>query len=386
MSRGPWHRIAAGALLVTALASCRHADSQRDVTPPASDSPPAESVHAVHIDASMAAAIHVSAVERKPSPRLLRATGKVQFEESRLARVLAPVAGEVTGFRLKVGDPVKKDQTLFALNSRDAAAVIEDHLDAHRDLDLAEKTLAMTQDLFEHQAASRLSLEQAQNDVAKAHTKVDRTEAALLAIGLRPDDAAGGAIDARVPVISPIHGAVIEVHVTDGQYVQTDSSPLVAIADLSEVWVEADVFERDLHLVHTGESAVVTTTAYPSDQFRAHVERVSDTLDPVTRTVKVRFLVSNPTLRLKPEMFAEVVLALESQEDGISVPASALFTEADRMFVYVAIDDHTFTRRGVEAVADSADTRRVLRGLSPGDRVVVSGAVLLRAQEDRNGG
>jgi cobalt-zinc-cadmium efflux system membrane fusion protein len=334
----------------------------------------------------MAASIKVAAVELKSVPRLLRAAGKVQFEENRLARVLAPVAGEVTGLRLKVGDQVRKDQTLFSLNSRDAAAALEDHVDAHRDLDLAEKTLAVTKDLFDHQAASQLSLEQAQNDVAKAKTKVNRTEAALVAIGLSADDAAGGAIDARVPVISPIAGAVIETKVTEGQYVQTDSTPLVTIADLSEVWVDADVFERDVHVVHVGESAVVTTTAYPDDQFRARVERISETLDPATRTIKVRFLVSNPTLRLKPEMFADVVLALESTEEAISVPTSAIFTDGDRLFVYVAIDNVTFARRSIEAVSESADRRRILRGLSPGDRVVVDGAVLLRAQEDRNGG
>ena len=373
-------------LAALGLSSCARSSAEPAAAQGAPDSQPADVTRQVHIDQSMAASIRVAAVELKSVPRLLRAAGKVQFEENRLARVLAPVAGEVTGLRLKVGDQVRKDQTLFSLNSRDAAAALEDHVDAHRDLDLAEKTLAVTKDLFDHQAASQLSLEQAQNDVAKAKTKVNRTEAALVAIGLSADDAAGGAIDARVPVISPIAGAVIETKVTEGQYVQTDSTPLMTIADLSEVWVDADVFERDVHLVHVGESAVVTTTAYPDDQFRARVERISETLDPATRTIKVRFLVSNPTLRLKPEMFADVVLALESTEEAISVPTSAIFTDGDRVFVYVAIDNVTFARRSIDAVSESADRRRILRGLSPGDRVVVDGAVLLRAQEDRNGG
>jgi cobalt-zinc-cadmium efflux system membrane fusion protein len=373
-------------LAALGLSSCARSSAEPAGGQSAADSQPADAARQVHIDPSMAGSIKVAAVELKSVPRLLRAAGKVQFEDNRLARVLAPVAGEVIGLRLKVGDQVRKDQTLFSLNSRDAAAALEDHLDAHRDLDLAQKTLAITQDLFDHQAASQLSLEQAQNDVAKAKTKVNRTEAALVAIGLSADDAAAGAIDARVPVVSPIAGAVIETKVTEGQYVQTDSTPLVTIADLSEVWVDADVFERDVHLVHVGESAVVTTTAYPDDQFRARVERISETLDPATRTIKVRFLVSNPTLRLKPEMFADVVLALESTEGAISVPASAIFTDGDRLFVYVAIDNVTFARRSIEAVSESADRRRILRGLSPGDRIVVDGAVLLRAQEDRNGG
>jgi len=379
-------RLIALALAALAVSSCARSSAEPASAQRAPDAEPAEAVRQVHIDPSMVSSIKIAPVELRSTPRLLRAAGKVQFEENRLARVLAPVAGEVTGLRLRVGDQVRKDQTLFSLNSRDAAAALEDYVDAHRDLDLAQKTLAVTQDLFDHQAASQLSLEQAQNDVAKAKTRVNRTQAALVAIGLSADDAAGGAIDARVPVISPIAGAIIETKVTEGQYVQTDSTPLVTIADLSEVWVDADVFERDVHLVHVGESAVVTTTAYPDDQFRARVERISETLDPATRTIKVRFLVSNPSLRLKPEMFADVVLALEATEEAISVPVSAIFTDGDRTFVYVAIDNATFARRGVDAVAESPDRRRVLRGLASGDRVVVDGAVLLRAQEDRNGG
>ena len=186
-------------LAALGLSSCARSSAEPAAAQSAPDSQPADATRQVHIDQSMASSITVAAVELKAVPRLLRAAGKVQFEDNRLARVLAPVAGEVIGMRLKVGDQVRKDQTLFSLNSRDAAAALEDHLDAHRDLDLAEKTLAVTKDLFDHQAASQLSLEQAQNDVAKAKTKVNRTEAALTAIGLSADDAAAGAIDARVP-------------------------------------------------------------------------------------------------------------------------------------------------------------------------------------------
>jgi cobalt-zinc-cadmium efflux system membrane fusion protein len=331
----------------------------------------------------MRSKIQVATVALHEVPRLLRATGQVQFEDRRVARVLAPVAGEVTGLSSSVGDHVRRNQPLFYLKSRDAGSAIEDHLDAYRDLDLAEKNLAMTKDLFDHQAQSKFALAQAQNDVDKAQARVARTEGALASIGIDPKDDANEPLDPRVPVTSPIDGVILERQAGDGQYVQPDPTPLVVVADLSEVWVEADVFERDLHLVKAGDRAEVTTAAYPDEQFAATVARVSDVLDPATRTVKVRFVVSNPTLRLKPEMFATVTLFVDDVEQGITIPASAVITEGDRTYTYVAVDSHTFARRNVDVSPDTADTRRVLKGLQANDRVVVTGALQLRSQEDR---
>jgi len=343
---------------------------------------PAGAVALVKIDDAMASAIRVGPVEVKRLPRQIRTTGKVELDEGRVARLAAPVAGLVSGLHVAVGDRVGQGQPLFYLNSRDAATAVEDAVDAQHDLDLAEKVATMTQDLYDHQASSKLALQQAQNDLAKARFRVERTQAALATIGLGPVGDANQ-LDARVPVTSPISGAVIERHLSDGQFAQADSSPLLTIADLSTVWVEADVFERDLHLVRAGEQADVTTNAYPDVQFRAQVTRVSDVLDPTTRTVKVRFLVANPQLRLKPEMFATVTLLVDEVESAVTVPASAVITEGEKTFVYVAIADRAFARRPVQTVADSREVRRILQGLDERDRVVTAGALLLRSQENR---
>ncbi len=195
----------------------------------------------------------------------------------------------------------------------------------------------------------------------------------------------GAGLDPRVPVSSPVDGVVLERHASDGQYVQPDPTPLLTIANLSTVWVEADVFERDLHLVRVGCAAEVTTAAYPDRLFRARVARISDVVDPATRTLKVRFVTANPDLRLKPEMFATVTLFVGGAQDAIVVPPAAVLTEGPNAFVYVALDRRTFARRRVELAPDaSADARRIVKGIRPGDRVVTSGAVLLRGHEDLN--
>jgi cobalt-zinc-cadmium efflux system membrane fusion protein len=342
---------------------------------------PPDAVALVRIDPSMTEAVRVAPVGLRTVPREIRTTGKVQFDEGRVARVLAPVAGQVVGLHVNVGDRVARGETLFSLNSREASAAIEEALNARHDFDLAEKTLTMTQDLFDHQAASQIALQQAATDVVKSRVRVDRTAAALTAIGL-PTAEDLGRLDAKVPVTSPLAGAVIDRHLSDGQYVQPDPAPLLTIADLSTVWVEADVFERDLRLLRIGESAEVQTTAYPDERFVAKVAYVSDVLDPATRTVKVRFVVANSRLRLKPEMFATVILLVEDAEQALTVPASAVIAEGEKSFVYVAIDDRTFVRKAVEAAADAPNSRRIIRGLKAGDRVVTVGAVLLRGHED----
>ena len=186
----------------------------------------------------------------------LSGTGKVQFNEDRTVRILAPLPGQVVDFHLRVGDPIEKDQLLFSIKSREVASLVTDYLESQRDLDLAQKTYNMNKDLFEHQAASRISFQQAESDLAKANTNVARGEEALRVLGIDPKEAVkDGGLRSLVPVRSPMAGTLIERNLTPGQFVQADSTALLTIADLSTVWVLVDVFERDIHLVQVGSKS-----------------------------------------------------------------------------------------------------------------------------------
>src|SRR6185295_5698940 len=131
---------------------------------------------------------------------------------------------------------------------------------------------------------------------------------------------------------------------------QADSTPLITLADLSTVWVLVDVFERDIHLIHRGQKVSVTAAAYPSRTFTAAVERISDKVDPETRTLKVRLLVSNPGALLKSEMFITASVELNETTTGVAIPATALFTEDEKSYVFLAVAARRFVRRGVAAV------------------------------------
>jgi RND family efflux transporter MFP subunit len=239
----------------------------------------------------------------------------------------------------------------------------------------------MTKDLFEHQAASRISMQQSENDLAKARAKVAQCEEILRVLGF--DEAAlrdGAAVPSRMAIRTPIGGTVTERSITNGQFVGSDSTALMTIADLASVWVQADVFERDIHSIAAGQKADVTTAAYPDDHFTAQVARIGTVVDPQTRTAKMRFVVANPGLRLKPGMFTEATVQIHQSVAALTVPAKAVFVEDGKSYAFVQTGG-TFSRREISTVAGSGNRVRVTGGLAAGDRVVTDGVLLLRALE-----
>jgi membrane fusion protein, heavy metal efflux system len=365
-----------------ALAGCQAGAGSRDAPASSTESNPRPGGGAVRLDASQIQQVQTEELSTHAPEDAIKATGTVEFNADRMARVLPPVSGQVRDLAVKVGDSVLKDSVLFVLSSREVAGAISDHRASHKDLELAEKTFAMTDDLFAHQAASRMALQQAENDVAKARAKVLQSEEVLQVLGLdghQEDDAAH--VPSRLPVRSPITGTIMERTVTSGQFVGPDNPPLLTIADLTNVWVQADVFERDVRHISVGQKADVTTAAYPDQHFIAEVSHVGDVVDPQTRTAKVRILVANPHLRLKPGMFASVSLSMPDAGSFLTVPAKAVLVENGKSFAYVQVGALEFHRREIDTLASGTDRLRIVRGLMPGDRVITDGVLLLRQLE-----
>ena len=379
--------IAATALVSAAalLAAACHTEAARATgdSQPAATAAPRAADGVVQLDPENLKQITVGRAQDEDAPEALTTTGKVQFDENKIARILPPVNGQIQQLKVQVGDSVHGGEILFMLNSRDVAAAFAEHTAAHRDLDLAQQTYAMTQDLFEHQAASKISLQQTKNEVDKDLARLRQSEQVLRVLGVdMPEDADEASIVPRVPVRAPIDGVVTQRSVTEGQFVDTQAEPLLTVADLSTVWVLADVFERNLHVISLGQRAEVTTTAYPDERFVARVAQIGNTVDPETHTVTVRFLVNNPQRRLKPGMFATASIQLaDVPAKGLTVPATAVFMEDGRSYSYVQTNAREFRRREVSAVPDGEHRMRVIAGLGAGDRVVTDGVLLLRQEE-----
>ena len=179
-----------------------------------------------------------------------------------------------------------------------------------------------------------------------------------------------------VTITAPISGSVIDLAVAPGAYWNDPTAALMTIADLSTIWVAANVPENDTSRIAKGQAVEVTLPAYPGEVLRGQVLFVSDVLDPDTRRTKVRIAFPNPGIRLKPNMFANVSFITPAQPMTV-VPTAALVMKDDADRVFVEVAPWTFEPRPVEIDAQQADLAIVKSGLKVGDRVVIKGGVLL---------
>jgi cobalt-zinc-cadmium efflux system membrane fusion protein len=322
--------------------------------------------------------VRIKEVEVSSEATPTEATGKVAFDEGRVSRVGAPVSGRILELRVQPGDHVRKGQPLVVIASPDAESAFADWIAARADAVLAEKNLERQRRLLADQAVSQKEVLQAEGDATKARAARARALGRLEVLGISPDDPNGR--PSRYLLRSPIDGVVVERPANPGMEVRADSgASLVTVADLTRLWVLADVFERDVGSVTAGGRAEVRVAAWPGRVWQGKIAHVGDVVDPQTRTVKVRVEVQNPEQRLKPEMFARVTLSGGTAAQGLTVPAQAVLTDGAASAVVVALGDGRFERRTVEAGPERDGHVRILSGLAAGERVVVDGAIYLSA-------
>jgi cobalt-zinc-cadmium efflux system membrane fusion protein len=175
---------------------------------------------------------------------------------------------------------------------------------------------------------------------------------------------------------APVSGSIIDLQVATGAYLNDPTAAIMTIADLSTVWVTANVPEKDTALVTQGQAADVVFTAYPSEVFKGQVLFVSDVLDPDTRRTKVRIAFANPQLRLKPNMFATATFLAPPRVMPI-LPTNALVLRNETDEVFVETAPWQFEARRVDIAFQEGDQAVVTSGLKAGQRVVIKGGVLL---------
>jgi cobalt-zinc-cadmium efflux system membrane fusion protein len=189
--------------------------------------------------------------------------------------------------------------------------------------------------------------------------------------------------DNRFALHAPISGIVTERTINPGMEVRPDlSDPLFVISDLKTLWLQMDIFEKDLGLIRIGGKVLLHVPAYPHETFTATISYINQVVDETTRTVKVRCQVPNLNGRLLPAMFAEVEVQSDPNDKAIVVPLTALFTEAESDWLYIKIGDGRYQKRPIKVGLRLKDSAVILDGLRAGERLVVDGALLLRTEED----
>jgi cobalt-zinc-cadmium efflux system membrane fusion protein len=375
--------IVAGAILVASVAC-----SDRDGKKPTPAATPDSSTGLVVIarDSPKLAQIRVGTVETAELPMdEVTAPGKIEPNPTRVSRVLLPVPGRISKVLVTVGDSVATGQPLLMFESPEADGAMSAYLQAEAALAQSKAALAKakadldrTRDLYEHDAVAKKDVLTAENALAQAQAAVDQATASreqasgkLKLLGL-----SNGKFGQQVAVRAPIAGKVLEITVGPGEYRSDTNAPLMVIADLSTVWVSADVPENSIRLIKVGDSVDITLDAYPGEVFQGRITRIVDTLDPKTRTLKVLVGLNNSSGRFRPEMFARI-RRLGPVRNVPVVPISAVLHEYGSAIVFLERSPGEFERREVSIGKRAGEIVSVLSGLQPGDRVVVDGAVLL---------
>src|SRR5215510_7147883 len=322
---------------------------------------------------ALRAKLTVEPVAEQQIQRTLVLPAVVEADPSRLVKVLPPLAGRITQLKVQLGERVKEGQGLAVLDSPDLGTAYADHERAQVLLELARKNRDRARDLAKIGGAAVRELQQAETDYVTADVEHHRADARLKQIGVNPETSDPMR---TLTIAAPIAGSVIELDVGAGAFWNDPNASLLTVADLSSVWVTANVPEKDTAFVTKGQPVEVAFAAYPGEVFKGEVLFVSDVLDPDSRRTKVRITFPNPGIRLKPNMFANVSF-IASPQTVATVPTTALVMKNDGDRVFVEVAPWTFVPRPVEINYQQGNSAVIKSGLAAGERAVVKGGVLL---------
>jgi membrane fusion protein, heavy metal efflux system len=324
---------------------------------------------------------HVQVVTVQPSKitRTLRLTGAVAYNAFSTTPVITQVGGPVSKILVVPGDRVKRGQPLLEVSSPDYSLLLASYLKARDTYRVADKNYQRAQDLFAHHAIADRDLLQAESDRIQAQADLSAAEEGMKILGIpKPEDLEKSPISAQIPLLAPIGGEIVERLVSPGQVLQAGATQAFTISDMSTVWVLANIYQSDLAYVKNGDAAVITTDSYP-DKFSGKISFISPALDPTTRTLQARIVVDNPGGKLKKDMYCVATITAGTIPNAIAVPDSAVLRDDENQpFVYVATSSNQFGRRQVEIGQSENGETQILKGLSPGEKVVGNGSLFLQ--------
>ena len=322
----------------------------------------------------LASRLQVEPAKTTTIRRQVTAPASVEADPARYAKILPPLNGRVLQLFVHPGDSVTKGQQLLAIDAPDFVGAQTDYAKARSVLAQAERALTRQEDLATHGIIGQRDVDQARTDRDTALSDFNRTKDRLRLLGMDPENTQLGA---PLIVRSPVSGKVLDVLTATGEFRNDPTAPLMTVADLSDIWVTANVQEKDIHYVHRGDPATATFAAYPTEAFQGKVLFVADVLDPDTRTAKVRIAYANKDGRLRPAMFANVILRTWDTQE-LTIPTTALVMSGDHTTVFVQVAENTYEQRPVMTGEQQGDRTIIKSGVQAGDKVLIREGALLQ--------
>jgi len=295
-----------------------------------------------------------------------------------VVHIFPPISGRVVALKVLPGEEVTKGQQLGMLQSSDAAQARSDFEKAKIEAARADLQLQRGKELLQHEVMAQRDYEDLKALDDADHAELNRARQALVMLGFSEDST----LDV-IPIRSPITGVVLDVGTATGELQRSldNATAIATIADINSIWVVGDLYPRDLASVKVGQPAEVTVTGYPGQVFHGVIDNISDAVDPTTLTLKVRVVLPNPGHKLKPQMYATIAVT-NQKGSAIVVPSTAVIQNGKAAFVFVESSPGKYVRRDVTLGAVHDTTDEIIHGLEDGDKVVSTGAELLRESED----
>jgi cobalt-zinc-cadmium efflux system membrane fusion protein len=327
------------------------------------------------------ASVKVEPVGEREFPIEKESVGSIDFNEDMTLQVFTPYQGRILGLFAKVGDDVKKDQTLFTIDSPDLLAAESTLIAAAGVLELTTRNLARLKQLYTTRAVSQKDLEQAVSDQQTAEGNLRSGRDSVRLFG-KTDAEIDGIIakrmaDPTLVVPSPITGRITARNAAPGLFLQPGAAPApYSVGDISTMWMLANVAETDSPAFHVGQE--VKVVAHPDRLYDGKITTIGATVDPSTRRVWLRSEIQDPQHELRSGMFATFVIRTGDPIRSIAVPLAGVVREGDgTMTVWVTADRRRFTKRTVKIGQPRDGYRQILEGLQVGELVATEGALFL---------
>ncbi|HEY2344270.1 MAG TPA: efflux RND transporter periplasmic adaptor subunit [Xanthomonadaceae bacterium] len=362
--------------LTLGLASCSHSSGD---APADASATPAN----VQLTAEQKQHIGIRTIAASRFGTTVEATGAVDFDNDHATSVVAPFSGPVARILVQPGQKVRKGDALAIVDSSDFSAAIDTYAKALVAAKNLRRIADADKDLVQHKGVSDRENEQAQTDAAGADADRDAALQSLVSLGVDPATIAevqSGKRSARAQGVirAPIAGTVAEKLISPGTLLQAGSTACFTLADLSRVWVMAQVSASDLKSVAVGDPVDVLTDT-DAKGLKGSVDNISAVVDPDTRAVIARVAVDNPGDALKKQMYVRVRIHSQDEHEGIQAPASAILRDDENLpFVYVVASDGSFARQQVTLGDRIGDQYAIPEGLKAGDRIVVDGGLFMQ--------
>lgn len=326
--------------------------------------------------------------EVKPSEvrETLGLSARVELDQQHVARIGASVTGRITEINAMLGQAVKKGGRLALLNSTELSQAQSNYLKASSQVNLRRLTVQRAERLLDSGVIAEAELQERQGVLTEAEVDLRAASDQLRVLGMSETDLKRLAKERNIysfsPVTASIDGVVIERNVAIGQVVQPADS-LYTVADLSQLWLVAEVPEQQAHWARQGDEVRAEVPALPGQEVSGKLIYVADMVDPETRTVKVRMALANPNRLFKPQMLATLKISKPGSQ-ALVVPSQAVVRENDKDYVFVQTAPSRFQLRPVRLGREDAQKCPLLEGLKAGEKIVVNGAFHLNNERLRS--